>query len=78
MSTIRTMSNGTTITLESHPPVEGLIVFLGHPDAPEDMRSVEAGRILKGGFQPAIFAAFTMRPEVLRAIADLIEVAPDA
>lgn len=49
------------------------LVVLAHPDAPDDMRDVVAGRIVDGGFQPAPFAAWAVRPETLRIIADLIE-----
>lgn len=51
-----------------------LVVVLDNPEAPDDMRNTEAGIVVQsGGFQPATFAAFALRPAVLRAIADLIE-----
>jgi hypothetical protein len=70
-----TTKNGSTVKIDLHPT--GALVILDHPDAPEDMRHKEAGRIIdvggELGFQPAPLAAFAMRPDVLRAIADLIE-----
>jgi len=66
-----TTPHGTTVRIEQHPT--GALVILDHPAAPADMRNHEAGRIIGGGFQPAPFAEFGLRPDVLRAIADLIE-----
>lgn len=66
-----TTSHGTTIDVKE--TEHGTIVVLGNPAAPEDMRSIEAGRIINGGFQPAPFSFGAFRPEVLRVIADLIE-----
>lgn len=67
----RTTEHGTIISLEE---AEGrTVVILEHPSAPEDMRYVEAGRVERGGFQPAVFAAFALRPSALRALADLID-----
>jgi hypothetical protein len=65
------LSNGTILSLDT----EGanVLVLLDHPDAPEDMRNVEAGRIIGGHFQPMPFVNFGMSPEALRAIADLVE-----
>ena len=67
-----TTDGGTTVSLEE---VNGAtLVFLDAPDAPEDMKRVEAGRVAEGiAYQPPIFAPFAMRPAVLRAIADLID-----
>ncbi|MFE2994149.1 hypothetical protein ACFXG4_03945 [Nocardia sp. NPDC059246] len=66
-----TTASGSTVTLTDR---DGdLIVLLDHPDAPADMRPTEAGRVIDGGFQPAPFAAWGLRPSGLRAIADLIE-----
>lgn len=73
MSKKITLSNGTTVTLRDSP--EGLLVVLDHPAAPAAMRNHEAGRIIDGGFQPVPFALFGLRPETMRAIADLIEAA---
>lgn len=71
-----TTTAGTTVTLtERHGET---LVLLDHPDAPADMRSTEAGRILDSGFQPRPFVAWALKPEVLRAIADLIEKAARA
>lgn len=74
----KTLSNGTEIHLED--TEAGTIVYLDSANAPEDMRPVEAGRIITSGphtgFQPAMFAAFAMGPELLRALADILEEAP--
>ncbi|WP_280381025.1 hypothetical protein [Nocardia wallacei] len=64
-----TTDTGTVITLNG---LDGT-VYLDHPEAPADMRGLEAGRIIDGGFQPAPFAAWGLVPETLRALADLIE-----
>ena len=67
-----TTSNGSTVTTE--PSEHGTIIVLDHPDAPDDMRHYTAGRIVdNGGFQPVPFCVAAIGPEVLRAIADLIE-----
>lgn len=66
-----TTSTGTTITLTDLDDMT--LVHLDHPSAPADMRNMEAGRILDGGFQPAPFADWALTPVTLRAIADLIE-----
>lgn len=66
-----TTTGGTTISLLDSPA--GRLVILENQEAPVDMRRIEAGRIGPVGFQPAPMAEFGMRPEVLRAIADLIE-----
>lgn len=72
MTLITTTEKGTVITVS--PSREGNhVVTLDHPDAPADMRGVLAGRIIDGGYQPAIFAAWAMSPDTLRALADLIE-----
>lgn len=51
------------------------LVVLDHPDAPDDMRHIEVGRLTHcgEGFQPVPLFPGAMRPDVLRAIADLIE-----
>ncbi|MBF5002371.1 hypothetical protein IRT45_35225 [Nocardia sp. BSTN01] len=66
-----TTDTGTTITATE----EGgeTLVVLDNPGARADMRNLEAGRIVTGGFQPAPFAAWGLTPSALRAIADLIE-----
>lgn len=66
-------SAGTTVSLEVRDGEK--VVILEVPDAPVNLRSLEAGRIVfEGqGFQPAPFFPGALRPEVLRAIADLIE-----
>lgn len=66
-----TTSTGTTITLTDCDDMT--LVLLDAPDAPADMRNLEAGRLVDGGFQPAPFAAWGLVPATLRAIADLIE-----
>lgn len=72
---MKILSNGTTVTLKDS--VDGPLVILDHPDAPKDLRNLEAGRIVTqpagAGFQAAPFSVGAMRPETLRAIADLIE-----
>lgn len=65
-----TTPNGTTISLEQKG--SDTLVILDNPAAPADMRNTEAGRIIPGGFQAAPFMDFGLRPDVLRAIADLI------
>lgn len=65
-------SVGGTVSLVAGPD-DLLLVVLDHPEAPEDMRHLEAGRIIHGGFQPAPFAEYGLRPETLRIIAALIE-----
>lgn len=67
-----TTENGTTVRVIRYGMT--LIVELDNPAAPPDMRDTEAGRIIDGGFQPSPRAAFAMRPDVLRAIAELMEV----
>lgn len=67
-----TTSTGTTI--HTAPSEHGTMIILDHPAAPDDMRCIEAGRIVEGGgFQPAPFAVWAASPETLRAIADLID-----
>lgn len=66
-----TTSTGTTVTLAERRG--DTVILLDHPNAPADMRNTEAGRIVDGSFQPAIFAAWSMQPEALRTIADLID-----
>ena len=68
-----TTSTGTIIRLGEQIEMGGTLVVLDHPAAPDDMRNREAGRVIDGGFQPAPFAAFTLSPETLRAIAELVE-----
>lgn len=64
-----TTDHGTTVDLV-HEAGETVVV-LSAEDAPTNV----AGRLVYDGtgFQPAPFAPFAMRPDVLRAIADLIE-----
>ncbi|NKY47982.1 hypothetical protein [Nocardia cerradoensis] len=54
------------------------LVLLDHPEAPDDMRNTEAGRIIDGGFQPYPFASWAATPSTLRALADLIEAVGDS
>lgn len=68
-----TTSTGTNIWVATRVSTGDRIVVLENPYAPSDMRMTEAGRIIDGGFQPAPSAAWGLRPEVLRAIADVIE-----
>ena len=74
MTTITT-STGTTIRLEQRRETDpqSLVVILDNPAAPDDMRDNEVGRVIDGGYQPAMFAPWALRPEVLRGIADLID-----
>lgn len=79
LRTRHTTSTGTTITIEDrHDFVDGKYraVILDNPNAPEDLRHGEAGRIIGGGFQPAPFAEFALSAEALHIIADLIEQEP--
>lgn len=66
-----TTSTGTTVSIQD----EGRdrVVVLESPTAPPAMQRTVAGRLVIGGFQPAPFAPWAARPEVLRAIADLVE-----
>ena len=66
-----TTSTGTTI--DTNHTDHGTTVILDHPEAPDHMRHTKAGRIIGGGFQAAPIFAFTLSPEVLRAIATLTE-----
>lgn len=70
-----TTSTGTIVSLKpsNDGPQPILAVVLDNPAAPSDMRGVEVGRVVDGGYQPAMFAPWALRPEVLRAIADLID-----
>ena len=74
MTSTITTKNGTTVALR--PSSHGPLVILDSSAAPDDMRHTEAGRIWEGTFQPTMFAMFGMSPDVLRAVADLIEGAP--
>ena len=66
-----TLESGTTVQLDS---IGGnTIVIVDNPLAPADMRNLEAGRVVDGALQPAPFAAFSLSPATLRAIADIIE-----
>lgn len=63
-----TLSTGTTIEID---PDDGR-VWLGNPGAPAGLRRVEWGRVVGPGFQsPGL--EFGLRPEALRALADLID-----
>lgn len=67
-----TTSTGATVRVDTID--EQTVIILDHPAAPDDMRNLEAGRIVEGmGFQPAPFAEYALRPEMLRAIADLVD-----
>ncbi|WP_311208754.1 MULTISPECIES: hypothetical protein [unclassified Aeromicrobium] len=70
-----TTSTGTTITTEPSPA--GELVILSSPDAPADLRTIEAGRFATFGdglgFQPAPFFPGVLSAETLRGIAELLE-----
>ena len=70
-------SGGTTVKLQPCSDCGSADVILDHPDAPANLREVNAGRVTNAGggkgFQPSQFADFSMSPEVLRAIARLME-----
>lgn len=68
-----TTGSGTTVTLDAEDRI-----FLAHPDAPEDMQRTEAGRVLNGGFQPIMFPQYALRPDALRAIAELTELTKES
>ena len=68
-----TTSTGTNIWVATRESTGDRIVVLENPHAPSGMQMTEAGRVIDGGFQPAPFAAWGLRPEALRAIADVIE-----
>jgi hypothetical protein len=70
-------SAGTTVRIEQDPHGER-VVMLENKSAPPRMRRTVAGRVVEGmGFQPVPFAAWALRPEALRAIADLLEAAEE-
>ncbi|PPF64560.1 hypothetical protein C5E11_03995 [Clavibacter michiganensis] len=71
MSNTITTSGGTTIGIEDEDGER--VIVLKNEQAPADMRRTVAGRVIHGGFQPVLFAVWGLRPEVLRAIADLID-----
>lgn len=75
MSRIKHLDNGTNVRLETRTGTEATtVVVVDHPDAPDDMRNYEVGRLFPGlGFLPAPFCEAGLRPAALRAIADLIE-----
>ncbi|MGO2080262.1 hypothetical protein [Glutamicibacter arilaitensis] len=68
----------STITAVPHEDSTGWEVFVGSlKDGQRDMR---AGRVVvsdegKAAFQPAPFAAFAAGPDVLRALAEILELA---
>lgn len=67
-----TTSTGSTVRLDTID--EETVIILDSLHAPEDMRNHVAGRVVEGfGFQPVPFALYALRPEVLRAIADLVD-----
>lgn len=67
-----TTDSGTTVSIEEDAGLT--LIFLTAPAAPPDLRRVEVGRLVDGGgFQVIPFMPFTLRPAVLRAIADLVE-----
>lgn len=66
-------TTGTDVWVTTRKSTGDRVVVLDHPQAPEDMRMCEAGRVIDGAFQPAPFAAFGLRAAVLRAIADLVD-----
>lgn len=71
-----TLASGVTVRVETT-AFEHLAIILDSPDAPAEHRNVEVGRIIefegRQGFQPAPFSAYALTPEVLRAIAEIIE-----
>lgn len=75
-----TTSTGTDVHVTTREATGDRIIVLDNPNAPDDMRMCEAGRVIDGGFQPAPFVAWALSPEVMRAIATLIDeaVSPDA
>lgn len=71
-----TVSTGATVRIEATEH-EAKAVILDHPELPEEHRNAEVGRVIEFegrlGFQPAPFSAYGLSPEVLRAIAQIIE-----
>lgn len=67
------ISTGAVVSLEENGV--NTVIMIYDAAAPGDMRAIEAGRVVYAGagFQPAPFFPGALRPEVLRAIADLIE-----
>ena len=66
-----TTATGSTVSINERDG--NAYVVLDHAAAPDDMRHLEAGRVVDGGFQPAPFSAYGLSPTTLRAIADLLE-----
>lgn len=76
MSNSITTQAGTTVFLGSHGAAcKSDLVVIDHPEAPADLRNLEIGRLTGGGYQPA-GAPYALSPDVLRAIADLVEENP--
>lgn len=48
-------------------------VFVDHPDQPTEFRHQKIGHIHSGGFSPTLHLPANHGPEVLRALADLVE-----
>jgi hypothetical protein len=76
MSEDHVFVSGTEVTRETVETDFGPrdLIYLANEDAPEGYRRIVAGRVLFGSFQPRPFADYAMSPEVLRKIADLIEI----
>lgn len=71
MTNTITTSRGTTVSLEEQDGVT--LVVLRNAKAPTDLRRAEAGRVVDGGYQAPIIMPYALSPEVLRAIATLID-----
>lgn len=65
-----TTERGTTISLSEG---DQTIVILDNPNVPEDKRNTQIGYLTPGGFSPWGSTLVSLRPETLRALADLIE-----
>lgn len=64
-------------TLEDKSQYGDRVIILDHPGLPDQHRNAEIGRIVEDrgelAFQSAPYALFGLGPEVLRAIAEIIE-----
>lgn len=79
MSMTRTLDGGSTLTLHDADQHGDRLLTIDHPSAPDDMRNIELGRVVSmggmHGLQVPIFGwgEAALRPEALRAAADMID-----
>lgn len=60
---------GTVVTLEDDGSEAGLVVYMENSDGESD----EVGRVIADAFQPCLFPFYSLSPDALRAVAQLIE-----